>query len=204
LGIDGVAFAPYKFFGVRGSGIGYVSERLSVLPHPKLLGKDMTWTLGSPAPSHYAVISEVVDYVCWIGSQYISSTDRRTLFMEGMNRIKLHERALMNRMLNGSEGIQGLRRMAGVKVYLDHEDMTSRDFIIAVALNNWGYSEAVREYERRGVIVFERLSSSIYSKRMLESFGIDGAIRISPLHCNNFDEIDEFLKITMEMTQRSV
>jgi selenocysteine lyase/cysteine desulfurase len=39
---------------------------------------------------------------------------------------------------------------------------------------------------------------------MLESFGIDGAIRISPLHCNNYDEIDEFLKITLEMTQKSV
>jgi len=203
LGLDGVAFAPYKFFGVRGSGIGYVSDRVSRLPHPRLLGKDLlTWTLGSPAPAHYAVISEVVDYVCWIGGQFAPGTDRRALYVEGMNRIKLHERALMARVLNGTASTPGLRKMDRATVYLDHEDMTSRDFIIAIGLSNWGYTEAVREYERRGIIVFERVSSSIYSKRMLESFGMDGAIRISPLHCNNFEEIDFFLETTRDMVAR--
>jgi cysteine desulfurase / selenocysteine lyase len=205
LGLDGVAFAPYKFFGVRGSGIGYVSDRVSALPHHRLLGKDTAnWTLGSPAPAHYAVASEIVDYVCWLGRQFSSSTDRRELFVEGMSRIKLHERALLHRMLEGAEGLPGLRHLKGVKVYLDHPDLQARDLIVALGLDNWGFTAAVREYERRGVIVFERLSSSIYSKRMLESFGMDGAIRVSPLHCNHTDEIDEFLRITRDMSRPPV
>ena len=61
------------------------------------------------------------------------------------------------------------------------------------------HTEAVREYEKRGVIVYDRLSSSIYSKRMLESFDMDGAVRVSPLHCNSLADIDKFLQITKEL-----
>jgi selenocysteine lyase/cysteine desulfurase len=200
LGIDGVDFAPYKFYGIRGFGIGYASDRVSNLPHPRLLGKDLlTWSLGSPAPAHYAAISKVVDYVCWLGAMDIDSDDRRLLYEAGMNKIKLQERALMYRMLEGTPECPGLRHIPGVKVHLDYEDLSRRDFIMAISLDNWGHTEAVREYERRGIIVFERVNTNIYSKRMLESFGMEGCIRISPMHCNNIDEIDTFLKVTAEM-----
>jgi len=202
LNIDGVVFAPYKFYGVRGFGVGYASDRVSKLPHPRLLGKDsLTWTLGSPAPAHYAAISKVIDYVCWLGGMDISSNDRRILYEAGINKIKLQERALMHRMLEGTPCCPGLRHIQGVKVLLDYEDLSKRDFIMAISLNNWGFTEAVREYERRGIIVFERISTSIYSKRMLESFFIEGCIRVSPMHCNSIDEIDTFLKVTSEMVE---
>ena len=202
LGIDGVDFAPYKFFGCRGSGIGWASDRVSALPHPRLLGKNSeTWSLGSPAPGHYAVISEIVDYVCWLGAMDIQSTDRRELFVAGMTKIKLQERALMHHMLEGTKEIPGLRHIPGVKVYLDHPDMTARDFILAIGLEGWDYTEAVREYERRGFIVFERIVSNIYSVRMLQSFGIPGCVRVSPLHCNTTEEIDAFLSATAEMVK---
>jgi len=37
--VDGINIAPYKFFGCRGSGMCWLSERASVLPHHKLAGK---------------------------------------------------------------------------------------------------------------------------------------------------------------------
>ena len=58
------------------------------------------------------------------------------------------------------------------------------------------------EYQKRGVTVYERISSSIYSKRILDALGIDGAIRVSPLHCHSADDIDEFLKITSNMAKK--
>ena len=198
--LDGVAFAPYKFFGVRGSGIGYASHRVSELPHWRLLGKNLeTWTLGSPAPGHYAVINEIVDYVCWLGSKETGNGERRSLYETGMNMIKFQEQALMYHMLEGTPDLPGLRHMPGVKVHLDYEDLTKRDFILAIELENWDYTEAVREYEHRGCIVFERVNTSIYSKRMLESFGTSGCIRVSPLHCNSLQEMDEFLLMTSEI-----
>ncbi|HCX61323.1 MAG TPA: aminotransferase, partial [Clostridiales bacterium] len=199
--VDGINFAPYKFFGTRGFGVGFMSERAAKLPHNKLIAKPLEeWELGSPAPSQFASITEIVNYVCWIGAKFIDSNDRRELYVEGMNRINLHERALMYRMLNGSDIIEGLRNINGVKVYLDYEDLSTRDFIMAVGFDNIGGIEAVAEYEKRGVITFERVASSLYSARMLNSFGIEGVVRVSPLHCHDVNDIDEFLRITKEIS----
>lgn len=195
--VDGINFAPYKFFGNRGSGIAYVSPRLAKLPHHKLTAKPAgVWELGSPAPTQFAAITQIVDYVVWIGSQYIQSDNRRTLFVEGMNRIKLQERALMSAILNGVNGNTGLRGMKNAKVFLDYKDLTTRDFIMAIGFDNIGYTQAVREYEKRNVIVYDRLITSLYSKRMLESFGMQGAIRVSPLHCNDLADMQRFLEVT--------
>ena len=198
--VDAITFAPYKFFGYRGSGIGYVSDRVAHMPHHKLAGnKSNVWDLGSPAPAQYAAVSTIVDYVCWLGSNFTDDTDRRALFVEGMNRIKLQERALLHRMLEGGDDLPGLRHMKGITVYLDYENLTTRDFILAMGFDRIGYTQAVREYEKRNVIVYDRLASSIYSKRMLESFDMQGAVRVSPLHCNTMDDIDQFLRITQEI-----
>ncbi|WP_233269365.1 aminotransferase class V-fold PLP-dependent enzyme [Alteribacillus sp. YIM 98480] len=202
--VDGINFAPYKFFGCRGSGIAYLSDRAARLPHHKLIAKEpYVWQLGSPAPAQYAVVSEIVNYVCWIGGKFKKSDDRRELFECGMKKIHLQERALMSRMLDGTDEISGLRKLDGVNVLLDYEDLTKRDFIISIGFNNIGYTQAMKEYEKRGVIVFVRLLSNPYSKRILESCNLNGAIRVSPLHCNSIEEIDRFLEITNEISQLS-
>ena len=201
--VDGINFAPYKFFGPRGFGVGYVSERLSKLAHHKLIAKSRNfWQLGSPAPAHFAAITEVVKYVCWIGEQFIHSNERRTLFVAGMNRIKLHERALMHAMLEGTPTIEGIRQMAGVHTYLDNKDLTQKDFIMAIGFDHLGYTEAVELYEEAGVITYERLISSPYSARMLESFGLKGTIRVSPMHCHSLADIVAFLKITKALCSK--
>ena len=200
--VDAITMAPYKFFGCRGSGIAWLSDRAAVLPHHKLTAKAAgVWELGSPAPAQFAVISEIVNYVCWIGGKFTGSTDRRALYVAGMTHIALHERALMALMLDGTGGLPGLRAMANVQVFLDHPDLTRRDLILAIGFKNLGYTEAVKEYEKRQVIVYERIVSSLYSRRMLEAFHLEGAVRVSPLHCNSQADIEQFLKITMALAK---
>ncbi len=200
--VDAMNIAPYKFFGCRGSGITWMSERMARLPHHKLAAKSETvWDLGSPTPAQFAVVTSIVDYVCWLGGQFVNTSSRREGFVEGMSRIALHERALLSRTLDGSEGVPGLREIEGVTVHLDHPDLTSRDLIVAMSVDRLSPVQAVREYENRGVIVYERVQSSLYSKRMLESFGIVGAIRVSPLHCHSFEDIDRFLQVTVELAR---
>lgn len=200
--VDGINIAPYKFFGCRGSGISWLSERASVLPHHKLAGKKKDfWDLGSAAPWQFGVITEVVNYVCWLGSHFAASGDRRALFAAGIRSIEMHERALLSRMLDGTERTPGLRRMDNVKVFLDHEDLTRRDLILAIGIDKLEHAQAVREYEKRGVIVYERVATSLYSKRMLHSFGLEGAVRVSPLHCHGAADIDRFLETTREISR---
>lgn len=199
-GVDVSNFAPYKFFGVRGCGFAYVSDRVASMPHRKLIHKDAdVWALGTPTPGNFAAMMAVIQYVCEIGAHFTDSTDRRTLYVEGMNRIHLHERALLFRMLEGSEKTPGLRHIQNVEVYVDMEDLTAKDLIVAMGIRGLGYSKCVEAYLERGVTVYERLQSCMYSKRIVEALGLKGAIRVSPLHCHGTDDIDRFLKITKEI-----
>lgn len=198
--VDGINIAPYKFFGCRGSGFSWLSDRAAMLPHHRLAAKSPDfWDLGSAAPWQFAVMSEIVDYVCWIGGRFSDAQDRRALFARGMERIGLHERALLARLLDGSSAVPGLRNIPGVQVLLDHDDLPKRDLILAIAIDGLEHTQAVREYERRGVIVYERVASSIYSGRMLNSLGLEGAVRVSPLHCHTFEDVDRFLAVTREI-----
>jgi selenocysteine lyase/cysteine desulfurase len=198
--VDGINIAPYKFFGCRGSGFSWLSDRAARLPHHKVTGRSAeVWDLGSAAPWQFAVMTEIVDYVCWIGSHFGDDKDRRALFVRGMERIGLHERALLARLLEGSSRVPGLRHIPGVAVLLDHADLSRRDLILAIAIQGLEHTQAVREYERRSVIVYERVASSLYSGRMLKSLGLEGAVRVSPLHCHTFDDVDRFLQVTQEI-----
>jgi len=198
--VDGINIAPYKFFGCRGSGFAWVSDRAAVLPHHKLSGKKPGfWDLGSAAPWQFAAITEIVDYVCWLGGHFSDAAQRRPLFEAGIEAIALHERALLSTLLDGTAATQGLRGMEGVEVFLDHADLTQRDLILGIGFEHLDCTQAVHAYGQRGVTVYERVATSIYSKRMLDSFGLEGAVRVSPLHCNSIAEMERFLRVTQEI-----
>ena len=201
-GLDCVNFAPYKFGGLRGLGVGWLSERVMNLPHRKLIReKQSNWEMGGCAPGMYAMLSAIFDYVCWIGSQFITTEDRRALYVEGMTRITLHERALLYRMLHGSEEVPGLLDIKGVKVAVEMDDLTQRDLIVPIVFDNMTCEEAARAYEERGVVIHERTDKSLYSARQVNSIGQHGIVRVSPLHCHTYADIDEFLRITAEMAK---
>jgi selenocysteine lyase/cysteine desulfurase len=198
--VDGINLAPYKFFGCRGSGLSWMSERAAVLPHHKLAAKTPGyWDLGSSAPWQFAVLTEIVDYVCWLGGHFTDATERRALFVAGITHIELHERALLAVLLDGNANATGMREMRGVEVFLDHEDLSRRDLILGIGFEHIDCTQAVVEYGRRGVTVYERVATSLYSKRMLESFGLPGTVRVSPLHCNSVAEMEKFLRITQDI-----
>jgi cysteine desulfurase/selenocysteine lyase len=202
--VDGINLAPYKFFGCRGSGLSWVSERAAVLPHHKLAAKKPDyWDLGSSAPWQFAVLTEIVDYVCWLGGKFTPATERRALFVAGITHIELHERALLAVLLDGNANATGMREMRGVEVFLDHEDLSKRDLILGIGFEHIDCTQAVVEYGKRGVTVYERVATSLYSKRMLESFGLAGTVRVSPLHCNSVADMEKFLRITQEIAQQA-
>lgn len=63
-----------------------------------------------------------MDYVALIGAQFSDAQDRRELFVQGMQRIEEHERALLLSMLDGVEGQRGLRATDCGQVFWDHDD----------------------------------------------------------------------------------
>ena len=203
LGIDGMNFAPYKAFGIRGCGYGYVSDRVAKLPHDKLIAKpEKEWELGTFPHPNYAAMIAIVDYVCWIGSHFTKESGRKALYDAGMTAIHLQEHSLLLHMLNGSDVVPGLRNISNVEVYLDDPTVKDRDLISAMGVKGMDYTALREEYYSRGVTVFERVNSSLYSKRIVESLGLTGCIRVSPLHCHSFNDIDEYLKITADIAKK--
>lgn len=200
-GIDVMNFAPYKFFGIRGFALMYLSDRVKDMPHHRLLGSPSdNWEIGSPGTANFAAMSAIVDYVCSVGSKAASeNADRRTLFEAGMQRIADHERALLELMLEGTDDAQGLRHINGITVKMDDPDLNGRDLIIGVEFANMDAVKAREELEKRGVVAFERMANSIYSARMLEQFDSPGVVRMSPLHVNTPEEISFFLKACAEV-----
>ncbi len=203
LKLDGANFAPYKFFGVRGCGFGYVSERVAALPHHKLIAKpQQEFALGTSSPGNFAAAIEIINYVCEIGAHFISEGTRKDLFQEGMRRIHLQERALLYRILEGTPEIPGLRHIPGVTVYTDKLPLSRRDLIAAIGIDGLDSTSCAQEYEKRGVIVCDRSIDSIYSRRIVKALNIPGCVRVSPLHCHTTEDIDMFLKITAEIACR--
>lgn len=134
----------------------------------------------------------VINYVCEIGARSSEDADRKSLYRAGMEQIHLQERTLLYRLLEGTRELPGLRHISGVHVYADGLDMTRRDLIAAIGIDGMDVTEAVREYEKRGIIVCDRSNRSMYAKRIVEALGLTGAIRVSPLHCHSTDDIDRF------------
>jgi selenocysteine lyase/cysteine desulfurase len=205
LGIDGMNFAPYKFFGVRGCGFAYVSPRVAAFPHHKLIAKDQqVFALGTPTPGNFAAMLAVIDYVKGIGKHFLpQELDGKALYTEGMRRIHLQERGLLHRLLEGGDGHMGLRHIKGVHVFADEADLTKRDLIAAIAIDGLSLSETVEEYYKRGVVVCDRPKTSMYAKRIVEALGVEGegTIRVSPMHCHSRCDIDSFLDVTKNIAE---
>lgn len=200
-GIDVMNFAPYKFFGIRGFALMYISDRVKDWPHHRLLGSPSdNWEIGSPGTANFAAMSAIVDYVCGLGTKAAAQAfDRRQLFEAGMKRIADHERALLELMLEGTETAPGLHHIPGINVKMDDPDLNKRDLIIGIEFANMDAVKAREELEKRGVVAFERMANSIYSARMLEQFNSPGVVRMSPLHVNTPEEITFFLNVCAEV-----
>ncbi|MFR5582997.1 MAG: aminotransferase class V-fold PLP-dependent enzyme [[Clostridium] scindens] len=196
-GVDVANFAPYKFFGIRGCGYAYVSDRVAKLPHHKLIHKEAdVWNLGTPAPANYAAMMAVIDYVCDIGAHFLEDADKadkRALYVEGMNRIHLQERALLYRMLEGTDEVPGLRHIDNVEVYVDMEDLTYKDLIVAMGIRNQSTSMPYRNISIAGVYRIRALKQHVLQENRRSPRDQSSLRSAYPaLHYNSTEDIDEF------------
>ncbi len=204
LGVDAAGFAPYKILGKRGLGIGWVSERVAKLPHPHFLeGKEDDWDLGGYEPAGMAGLKIVNDYICWIGRHYTESSDRREQLVAGFGAIERHERALMYRMLHGTETVRGINDMEEATIYFV-DDLTKRDAILPMRLQGIEPVDAVKKYIENGIYVYHRSMNNKMSRRVLEGAGIPSVIRVSPMHFNTPEEVDQFLLVTEKIIKGEV
>ncbi|RLE03353.1 MAG: aminotransferase [Candidatus Aminicenantes bacterium] len=197
LGVDAYAFGPYKAYCVKGIGFAYISERVAKLPHLKLIGKPETdWVLGSPAPQPFACWSAVIDYLCWLGNHFTSSTNRREQLIAAKKAITKHMQALLHLILNGDEDVPGLEKLNHVRVCGMKGGLNRRLCIFLFQLEGMTATEAMNRYNREFHIRLAARVRDSYSKYPLEGLGWEDAVRLSAAHYNTPEEVKAFLKAT--------
>jgi len=203
LGIDAYVFGPYKAFCVKGIGFAFLSDRLAKLDHWRLVGKAMDdWSLGSPEDATYAAWSAVVDYLCWLGSHFTESDKRRERIVAAMEACDAHLKALLRRLLQGTDGGPGLLQMGHATVHGMDDDLSDRACLVLFGLDRMDSYQAVELYNRAGFRLHNRVRDA-YSRHTLEALGIPGGVRLSACHYNTPEEIDRFLRYTAHLGEIS-
>lgn len=203
IGADAYAFGPYKSYTVKGIGFAHLSERLARLPHWQLLGKPETdWVLGSPAHPMYMAWSVVMDYLCWLGSLFTKSTERRQQVIAAKDAIHNHMKALLERAMNGTADTPGLRDIPGTTPCTMAAEIGNRLCIFLFRINGMDSSTAIGHFNRDFHIRLAARIMDPYSKVPLNAMGWPDAIRLSAAHYNTPEEMDAMLRAAAQIAQR--
>lgn len=196
LGADAYVIAPYKNYGVKGCGYAHASDRLAALPHWKYTFKPATsWDLGGVEHQSYAAWSAVVDYLCWLGSQFTDAPDRRSLVVAGMQAIKGHQVGLLSLLLHGTGGEPGLRDLEHVTVYGVGPDLWRQSLLVGFNLAGIEAEQGCALY-RDAHLRLHAPGHDPFFAAMLQQLGISSFIRLSGSHYNTPEDIACFLRAT--------
>ena len=190
--VDGYVISPYKMFSRHGYGLAWISDRLTGLPHDSLVGgPEHNWELGTRDTGAYATISEVVDYLEWLGSNVTESSDRRTRFIAAGAAIHAHEKILTDAMIHGTGNLPGLAEMDKVKI-IGGVDNPAREGLVSLVVDGINSADVVKKLNEQGIRTHLRKADH-YSGNILDPLGLDGCVRVSMCHYNNKHEVAQFL-----------
>lgn len=190
--VDGYVISPYKMFSRHGYGMAWISPRMSALPHDSLVGAPQeNWELGTRDTGAYATISDVVNYMEWLGGQITDSDDRRARFVAAGKAIHDHEQSLTDAMIHGTGNLPGLAEMDDVTI-IGGIDNPAREGLVSITVNGMDPADVVKKLNAQGIRTHLR-KADYYSQNILDPLGLPGCIRVSMCHYNSEAEVAQFL-----------
>ena len=197
--IDGYVISPYKMFSRHGYGLAWISDRMAALPHDSLDGGPTeNWELGTRDTGAYATVSDVVEYIEWLGSKLSNSDDQRTRFEAAGKAIHNHEQDLTNAMIHGTGNLPGLAEMANVKI-IGGIDNPAREGLVSLYVDGIESRNVVARLNEEGIRTHLRKADH-YSGNILGPLGIDSCVRVSMCHYNSLAEVAQFLGVMKTIT----
>jgi selenocysteine lyase/cysteine desulfurase len=186
-------------FSRHGYGLAWISDRMAALPHDSLVGGPAeNWELGTRDTGAYATMSDVVDYIEWLGSQVCDSDDQLTRFKAAGNAIHDHEQALTDAMIHGTGNLPGLAEMAHVHI-IGGVDNPAREGLVSIYVDGIDSKDVVARLNSEGVRTHLRKADH-YSGNVLDPLGLDSCIRVSMCHYNSTAEVAQFLGVMKNIT----
>lgn len=191
-GVDGYVISPYKMFSRHGYGLAWISDRMAALAHDSLLdGPQDNWELGTRDTGAYATLTNVADYLDWLGGEITDSTNRRQRFIAAGQAIHAHEKALTDAMIHGVGNLPGLAETDGITL-IGGIDNPAREGLVAFAHKTVPSAEIVANLNADGIRTHLRKADH-YSGNILEPLGLEACVRVSMCHYNSVDEVSRFL-----------
>ena len=198
--IDGYVISPYKMFSRHGYGLAWISDRMAALPHDSLDGGPTeNWELGTRDTGAYATISDVVEYIEWLGSKLSISDDRRTRFEAAGKAIHDHEQDLTNAMIHGTGNLPGLAEMTNVRI-IGGVNNPAREGLVSLYFDGIEARDVVARLNEAGIRTHLRKADH-YSGNILNPLGIDSCVRVSMCHYNSIAEVAQFLGVMKSITK---
>ena len=198
--IDGYVISPYKMFSRHGYGLAWISDRMAALPHDSLDGGPTeNWELGTRDTGAYATISDVVEYIEWLGSKISISDDRRTRFEAAGKAIHDHEQDLTNAMIHGTGNLPGLAEMTNVRI-IGGVNNPAREGLVSLYVDGIEARDVVARLNEAGIRTHLRKADH-YSGNILNPLGIDSCVRVSMCHYNSIAEVAQFLGVMKSITK---
>lgn len=190
--VDGYVISPYKMFSRHGYGVAWVSDRLTDLPHERLIGSPPeTWEFGTRDTGAYATMSDVVSYFDWLGGSVSVASDRRKRIEAAGEAIHAQEKALTDAAIHGIDNLPGLADMPGVTI-VGGADNAAREGLVCFFVDGMAAPDIVSALNAEGVRTHTRKADH-YSGNILTPLGVEGAVRVSFCHYNSRSEVARLL-----------
>ena len=221
--VDAVAFAPhgpidvrdldtdflvcsaYKWFGPHLGALYGKAGVLESLPAYKVRPAHDRFETGTPALESIAGTLAATDYLRDVGRSFgdvtgspgaADATERRRELVAGMAAIAGYERALVTRL------IEGLERIDGVTIHgiTDRARFASRVPTVSVSIDGVAPRAAAEALGRDGIFVWD---GDFYATGLIERLGkaeSGGVLRLGLVHYNTAAEVDR----TLEALERIV
>ena len=200
--IDGYVISPYKMFSRHGYGLAWISDRMGALPHDSLVGGPAeNWELGTRDTGAYATMSDVVEYIEWLGSKICTSPEQSVRFKSAGDAIHGHEQTLTKAMIHGTGNLPGLAEMGDVHI-IGGADNPAREGLVSIYVDGIASIDIVAHLNQEGIRTHLRKADH-YSGNILDPLGVDSCIRVSMCHYNSIAEVAKFLSIMKTITAQN-
>jgi cysteine desulfurase/selenocysteine lyase len=199
-GIDAYVISLYKSYSKFNNGYAWVSDRMSSVPHEQLIGKsENEWELGSRDPSALAAASEVSRYLCWLGSHFTDSIEKRPKLVAAGNAMKMHEQCLVHQLLYGNGSSKGLCDYKTIEI-VGGENNSVREGVVSFSVKGVEAKTIVAEFGDRNIRIHAR-SNDVFSGNILNPLNLESVSRVSLAHYNSSEEVNYFLEQLEEILQ---
>ena len=204
LGVDFYGYSTYKTFGTH-QGVLWGSR--DALQRVKAQGhffnqSESRYRLNPTGPQHaeIAALAGITEYFDALYRHHFgaSSEDRHDRARKVFALVAEHEATLANRLLGYLKERPDLQLLGQ-----DHAEPGGRASTVAFCAANISSAKIEHELAARGIGVG---SGNFYAHRCIEALGIDpndGVVRVSMVHYNTEEEVDQLLSALDEILERA-